>query len=197
MRELLRGMLVLLLSIAGAAQATGKHIGEQPKIDAQVTFLNPAGETTADATGTLFRAGSWQMRLPIIYPEQYWGTVPLFFLGQVMDFSVTVTNTTKRGQKPFRLRVEAVSRVLHEDGTQGVEIIPTQEWTIDWLEPGESRTLFAKVLLVPRPDLPSGLDLTTIRLFHLNQGEDDDAALIKEVRAVWCPPDAESTPELP
>lgn len=188
---LFAALAVLLLPVASVS-AAGNHEGEASKITAMVTFVNPALWTTTNAQGTYYRFFSgWTLFEPKVYQPQYWGTFPGYFLNSTMHFTVTLTNTAAKGNKPFTVRVQALSNVLETDGTLGLPIGAGQEWVVAKLLPGETRTLSGTVVIAG--PLPSGLDITRIRIAHLNNGTDADAGLIKVESAVWCPPDIEST----
>ncbi|HAT72672.1 MAG TPA: hypothetical protein DCS63_07635 [Elusimicrobia bacterium] len=179
----------LFWTVPSGLYAAGGHTGEAGKIVAKVTFQNPAGTTFTDAAGIRYTINSWTFASePKVYPAQYWGKFPLYFVGTAMKFTVSLTNTAAAGEKRFKVRVQALNNVLGTDGTAGREIAPPQEWTVSDLKPGETRNLEAAIFIAPDPNLPSGLDITKIRISHLNEGANDDAALIKEEIAVWCPP---------
>lgn len=185
-------MAVLIVSgfWVSSAYGAGQHSGEVDKIRAVVNFLTPSGQTTTDASGITYRAPAYNFQSfePKVYPPAYWGTYPLYFVGQTMNFTVTLTNTAASGNKKFKVRVQALNNVLEISGSVGRPLGSPQEWTVEDLRPGESRTLNGSVYIAPDPTLPSGLDLTKIRISHLNEGNNQDAGLILEDFAVWCPP---------
>lgn len=190
-------VLSSLLTVAVASTAAigaGRHAGEAGKIQAHVSFLNPSGHTTADSSGITYRVGGWSFHENKVYPPAYWGTYPLYFMGHTMRFSVALTNTATQGKKSFKVRIQAINRVLETNGALGMVIAPAQDWTVDSLRPGETRTLQGSIHIPLNRNLPSGLDVTKIRILHLNQGSNPDAGLIKEVIAVWCPPDLKARP---
>lgn len=177
---------VLLFPLS--VRAAGMHQGEEPKIQASVEFLENAGHTVTDHRGTTYIVGWWSFFEPKIYIEKYRGVFPLYFVGQNMRFKVRLSNTAEKGSKPFNVRIEAFNNVLETDGSLGQEIGPMQSWTVKDLRPGQTVTKELSVYIDPRDDLPSGLDMTKVRIRHENQGA-ADAGLIKESLAVWCPPD--------
>jgi hypothetical protein len=170
--------------------AQGQHLGEADKIQATVTFLSPAGQTTTNASGITYNWGWGSDFETKIYPSNYWGTYPLYFVGTTMKFSVTLTNTAAKGSKKFKIRIKADNNVLETNGSAGPMLAPSQEWIVASLAPGETATLPGSIFIAPDPNLPSGLDLTTISIFHLNEGDNTNAGLIKKEIAVWCPPHA-------
>lgn len=183
------------LFLAAGLFAAGEHRGEAGKIEATVSFLNPYGQTTTDSTGITYRAGGWAYHENKIYPSAYWGTFPLYFVGTTMSFSVSLTNTAANGNKSFRIRVQALNHVLETSGAMGMEIASPKEWIVESLAPGETKTLQGSIYIAPNPNLPSGLDITKIRILHLNEGQNADAGLIKEEVAIWCPPSLQDTPK--
>lgn len=179
----------LFWSVPCGLHAAGDHLGEANKIVAQVAFQSPSGTTVTDAAGIHYTVNGWTFaNEPKVYPAQYWGQFPLYFAGSTMKFIVSLTNTAAVGEKRFKVRIQAFNNVLGQDGSTGQQIAPPQEWSVSDLGPGETRTLEASIFLPLDPNLPSGLDLTKIRISHLNEGANADAALIKEEIAVWCPP---------
>lgn len=188
--SLLAAAVCLLLLPVASAAAAGNHEGEAGKLSATVAFADPALWTTTNAQGTYFRY-SWGgvSFAPKVYQPQHWGTFPGYFLGSTMRFTVTLKNTAAKGAKPFTVRVQALSNVLEVDGGLGQAIGPGQEWIVAKLLPGETRVLSGEVLLAG--PLPSGLDITRIRIAHLNQGNNPDAGLITVASALWCPPEGD------
>lgn len=182
---------LFLAAFPSACLAAGAHGGEADRLEIRVQFLNPSGQTTTDGSGITYGVPQWGWRYfePKVYPVPYWGTFPLYFVGQTMSFNVILANTTRQGNKRFKVRVQALNHVLETDGAEGLEIAPPQEWVVDSLAPGESRTLRGSIYIAPNPNLPSGLDLTRVRVFHVNSATNENAGLIREDVAVWCPPD--------
>lgn len=177
-----------LLFVSVSARAAGLHTGEAGKIEASVEFLGNSGHTITDHRGTTYVVGWWSYFEPKIYIEKYRGVYPLYFVGQTMRFKVKLSNRADKGSKPFNVRIEAENKVLETDGSLGQEIGPMQSWTVKDLRPGQSVTREFSVYIDPEDDLPSGLDMTKVRIRHENQGA-ADAGLISESLAVWCPPD--------
>lgn len=182
-------LCLAVLFAAAPSSAAGLHAGEASKITASVEFLGNSGHTITDHRGTTYVVGWWSFFEPKIYIEKYRGVFPLYFVGQHMRFKVTVANTAEKGAKPFNVAIEADNHVLETDGAKGPEIGGRQSWLIKDLRPGQTQTKEFSVYIDPSADLPSGLDVTTIRIKHANAGANPDAGLIKESIAVWCPPD--------
>ncbi|MEK7382548.1 MAG: hypothetical protein AAB262_04600 [Elusimicrobiota bacterium] len=182
-------LLGLFLCWPIVARAAGRHNGEADKIRATIIFINPYGQTTADGSGTTYNIPQWNWRYydsSLIYAPQCRGTVPLYIVGLPMSFDVTLTNLAPHGDKPFKIRVQALSNVLETSCSAG-QSLGSQEFLVEDLRPGETRTLHYS-LNINDPNLPSGLDVTKIRILHLNQGNNEDAGVILESSAYWCPP---------
>jgi hypothetical protein len=170
----------------------GLHNGEVDKLQVSVEFLNPLGYTTTHPDGIRYHYYGMVAYEPKIYPVSTYGKkYPLYFIGGTMGFRVTVSNTAPKGGKPFKVRVNAVNYVLETTGFSGGMIAPGQDWIVDSLKPGETRVVTGSIVIPADTDLPSGLDVTKVRVFHLNNGENDNAGFIKEETATWCPPPAE------
>jgi hypothetical protein len=182
---------LLFMAVPSGVFAAGNHNCEAGKIMASVAFTNPAGTTYTDASGIRYTLNGWTFAgEPKVYPQAYWGQYPLYFVGTSMTFMVNLTNMAPMGQKSFKIRVQALNNVLETNGSLGMQIAPPQEWIVSDLKPGETRNLPGSIFIPFNPNMPSGLDITKIRISHVNEGANDDAALIKEEIAVWCPPPA-------
>ncbi len=162
------------------------------KLAIDVTFLSPAGKTVSDATGLTFITGGGSIHENKVYDSSFWGTYPLYFVGTTMNFDVSLTNLKgkgKCGNKPIKkLEVDANSFVLGLDGSEGAAIGSPSEWKVDELAPGQT-VVFEGVVSIGAQ--PSGLDVTRVRVYHNKNKKNPQAGLLKEHKAVWCPPDAE------
>ncbi|MBI4668162.1 MAG: hypothetical protein HY747_03075 [Elusimicrobia bacterium] len=187
----MKNILLSVLVFSGITNiwAAGSHSGEAGKIETSVSFLDSSGYTTTDARGTHYNFYGMTFDEPKVYPSWTYGkNYPLYFIGNTMNFTVTMRNAASKGAKPFKIKVKALNNVLETDGSPGMSLAAPQEWIVEDLRPGESRVLSGSVYIAPDPNLPSGLDITKIRISHLNEGGNEDAGLIKEEIAVWCPP---------
>jgi len=174
-------------------QGEGRHWGEASKLEARVEFLHQRGYTVTDRFGIHYHFYGLVFSEPKIYPSYLHGIrYPLYFLGQTMRFRVHLKNTSKKGGKKFKVRVNAVNYVLETSGFSGQVIAPGQDWIVKDLRPGEKRVLKGEIYISPDQNLPSGLDVTKVRIFHLNNGSNTNAGFIKEATAVWCPPDMQN-----
>ena len=175
--------------VPGFLSAASEHLGEVPKFEAQITFLDPKGFTTTDEQGVHYHFWGYQFDEPKVYPDWTFGQeYPLYFVGTNMNFSVTVKNLSSRGDKKFKIRVEALNNAMEADGSLGAILAPAQEWTIESLDPGDSQTVQGLVYLAPDPNLSNGLNVTKIRVLRINEELNNESELIKEEIAVWCPP---------
>jgi len=185
------GFFVALSVVPRTLRAEGLHIGEADKLSISVEFLNPLGYTTTDETGIQYHYYGMVISEPKIYPPSTYGKqYPLYFVGGTMKFRVTLKNIAEKGAKPFKIRVNAVNYVMETTGYAGMIIAPGQDWVVQELRPGETKVVEGSIYIPYNPDMPSGLDVTKVRVFHLNNGADSNAAFIKEETATWCPPKA-------
>jgi hypothetical protein len=168
------------------AAAAGAHTGEADDLSTSIEFLSPALWTTVSAQGTAFGDGSTP-NPAFIYPPAFYGRFPGYYIGQTMQFRVTISNTADHGNKTFKLTVRAASNAVELDGSDGVAIGAPQEWSITDLGPGQTQVLTGSVSITGA-NIPVGLDITRISILHPNQGGDPTAGLIKVQTGVWCPP---------
>jgi hypothetical protein len=178
----------LTLALPRAAAESGNHTGENADLSTSIVFLAPQLTTITDGFGTSFGIGS--PRDPaFIYPQAFWGSYPGYYIGQTMQFQVTLSNTADHGNKTFKLTVRSQSNAVELDGSDGVAIGAPQEWSIDALAPGQTQVITGSVSITGA-NIPVGLDITRISILHPNQGGDPTAGLIKVQTGVWCPPPA-------
>ena len=182
--------LLLPLMLTGSRLlAEGLHTGERDKLDVRVEFLDQRGFTTTDISGITYHVYGWEFHEAKIYPPSTYGKeYPLYFMGETMRFKVLLTNTAEKGSKSFKIRVNAVNYVMETTGFGGQVLAPAQDWIVPALGPGETQILQGEIRIPNDPTLPSGLDLTKVRIYHLNNGENTGAAFIMEETATWCPP---------
>jgi hypothetical protein len=200
--NILSGASMRLLSLLGAlvltiafgitsASAAGNHNGEAANLKITITFLEQEGITTTSSAGTYFDMGGTdtKFRDDLIYPSLYWGTFPAYWgnAGDVMHFKVDIANTETKGGHSYKISVEAISNVLTTEGGLGMQIGNINTWTVTDLGPGQSTTVFGEITF-PEDGTPEGLDVTRIRVLHLNNSDNPDAGLIKVATGVWCPP---------
>lgn len=173
--------------------AQGNHFGEEQDLHISVEYLGSSGYTTTDYKGIHYHFYGMVFDELKIYPSWTYGQkYPLYFMGQDMNFRVTIKNIKEKGAKPFKIRVHAANFTMNTDGFAERIIAPPSQWIVESLRPGESKVIEGSINIPIDPTLPSGLDFTAIRVFHMNNGHDQNAGFIKEFRSVWCPPDIQT-----
>jgi len=201
-----KALLTLALSAAlaaglGATPSTditdqyqaGQHNGELKQLDVSVDFTGNYGLTTTDAQGITYNFWGQSLFENKVYPQQYWGTFPLYFFGLPVLADVTVTNLGPRNS--FRLRVTGQAYALNLDGTNGVKLAPdvVKEFNVN---NGETQRLDMSFTPQFVPGADSGLDRYVILVQHINQGGDGKGnplpALILAKEAILCPPAVEA-----
>jgi hypothetical protein len=176
--------------VAASPTDTTDGTGEAAKLDVSIQFLAPQLTTIVSDQGTDFVGVFFDHSLT--YPPSLYGSYPGYFIGTTMRFQVTITNTTTNGNKTFKLTVRAASNAINSpDGSDGVAIGTPQEWSVTDLGPGQTQVITGQVDLTGS-DIPIGLDVTRISVFHPNDGA-PTAGLIKVQTGVWCPPPAAPT----
>jgi hypothetical protein len=175
-----------------------RYHGEDADLSIEITFLEPFGTSTADASGTTYSIPQfgWNFTDPNqIYPPQCWGTYPLYLVGMPMNFNVTVTRKAeKHADKPIDVKVRALSNILNMDGSAGT-LLATQEYIVEDLTSGESRTLNFSVAL-DSPDIFKGLDVTNVQILRIKEKEGKpNAGLIMQQSVYWCPPPMDQLPD--
>lgn len=94
-------------------------------IDVNVGFSGQSGVTITDENGTFYNCMGWSFFEPKVYPPEYWGVFPLYFFGDVVGVSLTVTNLDASTQADVRLRRECYC--LRTDGSSGGALaVPAQ-----------------------------------------------------------------------
>jgi hypothetical protein len=183
---------VLRLLICSLPLWIARAVPPQPAqaiaLSTAINFIAPDGYTTTDATGIYYWTGVSETK---IYTSEFWGTFPGYYRGTTANLTYALTNTTPQGNRPYRLKVQAITNVLELDGSAGAQIDVTQQWIVESLLPGQTATLPVSVA-VPS-DTPSGLYITKFSIFHLNaandSGEDDTVGGLVDVEwCAWCPP---------
>ena len=166
------------------------HVGERRQLAVEIAFSDEFGETVTDACGTEYHFDDNVLYEDKVYPEEYWGTFPLYFFGTEVGVTVTVTNLGPRANAKLRVRTEAF--VLLTDGSSGAQLAPTREVDVE-LALGESATIdasFTAEYVADATGMEGGLDRFIVEVLHPNPGR-DDAALIMRREGVFCPPELE------
>ena len=171
----------------------GTHLGEREQLVVEIGFSNSFGETVTDDLGTHYYFEDTVVDEDKVYPEEYWGTYPLYFFGTEVGVAVTVTNDTPR--QTAKLRVETEAYVLLTDGSNGAELAPLESFDIE-VQRGESVTIDASFTAeydAEAEGMDGGLDRFIVKVYHMNAGggKNGDAGLIMVKEGVFCPPDVE------
>jgi len=183
------GCLCVLVT-GTAVLAQGQHVGEVKQLAVDISFYNSAGRTVTDAQGTqfCFYEGNDCYREPQVYPAQYWGTFPLYFIDSRVGVTITVTNNGPR--QTVKLRVKTEAYILLTDGTNSDQLMAPQttEFTVNR---GETKTIDASFVVPYTPNTTSGLDRFIVKVLHVNEGGgpgNAEPALIMTKEGIFCPP---------
>lgn len=194
--------LVLAASTASASDLLGpiqhlqgKHVGDGEPITWTIEYLDSWGRTFVDGTGGHFYhdrcCGGFQTADPSwVYPQSIWGQYPMYYIGTVMKYRLTVCNTGKRSYK--NLRIVAIQEYLTNDRSWGEWIGPdaAKDWYLESLGPNQCAT-FIGSLAIPW-SAEGGLDQTHLQVQHWNKGQGQPgpgSVIIDDTKAaIWCPP---------
>jgi hypothetical protein len=170
----------------------GEHSGEVKQLAVDLQFSGASGSTTTNAQGIFYNFWGITLSEPKIYPTQYWGTVPLYFFGQNVGATVTVTNNGPRATEKLRITTQVY--VLNTDGGSGVKLAQDRvsEFSV---AKGETKVVDASFTPQFVPGADSGLDRVVILVQHPNEGGGPGSlypALIMAKEAVLCPPAIEA-----
>ena len=168
----------------------GPHLGERRQLEVEIVFSEEFGETVTDECGTHYHFGDFVIDEDKVYPEEYWGTYPLYFFGTEVGVTVTVTNHGPRRKAKIRVRTEAY--VLLTDGSNGAQLAAPREIDVE-VERGETVTIDASFTAEYDPDaagMEGGLDRFIVTLLHPN-AVNDDSAVIMTKEGIFCPPEIE------
>lgn len=192
--------LTLLASLAatlGAATMTndisdqykaGEHKGEKKQLAVDIQFSGASGTTTTNGSGIFYSFYGVTLSEPKVYPQEYWGTVPLYFFGQTVGATVTVSNLGPRAS--IKLRITSQAYVMKTDGSSGVRLAEDRVSEIT-LGKGETRSVDASFSPQFVAGADSGLDRVVILVQHVNEGGgpgNEYPALILAKEAILCPP---------
>lgn len=179
----------------------GKHIGYVDALSWSIEYTGQWGRTVVSENGAVFYhdlccGGAVSADPSWIYPEQYWGEYPMYYLGGVMSYRITVANADPN--RTYRhLRLVAIQEYFSPEGEWGEWMgeDAAKDWYIPELKPGES-LIFEGSFNIASDGLP-GLNQTHIQLQHWNGGQGvpgPGSVIIDDVKAaLWCPPDAADT----
>lgn len=162
----------LVLSLTPAVSAAGKHIGDAAPIQVEIVYKDAPGILTIDERGATyyFPAWNWTFREGGVYDESYYGTYPVYFIGQTMTFEMHIKNTSNRTYR--NLKVVATQEYHLAAGASYGEPMPgdsSEEWFIEKLGPHEELVLTG-YHYAPYNTLP-GLDQTHVEIYHWSNGK--------------------------
>jgi hypothetical protein len=184
-------LLALCISLAVTAplfSKQGRHIGENKMLDVDIIFSGSSGTTITDATGVYYKYWGYMFRENKVYPQEYWGEYPLYFVGQPVSIMVNITNKGPRAKSKIRIKTEAYT--LLTDGSSGMELAEPTMIDVE-VEKGETQHIDASFTIQYSPDLDSGLDRFIVKVMHMNEGGgkgNPEPALIMSKEGVFCPP---------
>ncbi len=210
----MKSFAVLLLSFAAAAVAPcetvasdllgpiwhlkGKHVGYAETLSWSIEYTGQWGRTVVSAGGAVFHhdlccGGAVTADPSWIYPEQYWGEYPMYYLGTDMHYRITVANT--HSDRTYRhLRLVAIQEYFSPEGEWGEWMgeDAAKDWYIPELKPGEIAVFDGSFHIAP--DGRPGLNQTHIQVQHWNNGTGipgPGSVIVDDVKAaLWCPPEA-------
>src|SRR5262245_5683332 len=106
-------LTVLLSVVASLGWGDNNGLGSTLGIQTEVTFLNPSGHTSTNASGIHYNLWDWYMlNETLFYSPKTWGQLyPLYFLGQTVNFTVRLTNVAP-GKKTYRMRIVGTANDL-------------------------------------------------------------------------------------
>jgi hypothetical protein len=167
----------------------GPHFGELKQLSVKIQFSGASGTTVTDEDGITYASGSWSAREDKVYPSEYWGMFPLYFFGQEVGITVTVTNLGPRNK--FKLVIRTEAYCLRTDGSNGATLLAPTDTEIEVLR-GETVVVDSSFTADFVEGAESGLDRLIVKVLHPNvadNGSDGESALILQKEAVFCPPE--------
>lgn len=191
---------------AGIAQASdllgpirnqqGNHIGDSKPLSWKIEYLDEWGRTVVNGSGGTFYhdrcCGGYMTTDPTwIYPQQYWGTYPMYYIGTTLRYRITLCNDTNRTYK--NLRVVSIQEYFNPTGKVGERIgdDAAKDWYVAELRGGACVTLEG-IFAIP-DDGHGGLDQTHLQVQHWDKGKGKTgkgAVIIDDTKAaIWCPPE--------
>ena len=115
--------------------------------------------------------------------------VPLYFFDTEAQITLVITNNSPAAKQ--NLRIESEAFTLNIDGSNGTSFGNQQTQDIV-VRKGETVYIDASFIANYQEGMESGLDRYSVRVSHPNNGArkgNQDAALIAEFEAIFCPPD--------
>lgn len=165
------GQVAAVLLLACVALA-GKHIGEVAQLEYEIVYKDDYGKLVIDESGeTYYFNWGWTWHIPGDFPEELYGTYPVYFIGREIVYEIHLRNV---GQRTFKnLMVVAAQEYLYVDSGDVSKGDPlpgesSQQWFVDELRAGDEVVLVGKYN-APRGTYP-GLDRTHLKVMHWSNG---------------------------
>lgn len=183
-------VISMILSLSVRANEAKGHLGEAGMLDVNIQFSDSFGTTVTNAGGTDYHFWGIVIHEDKVYVPSLWGEFPLYFFGERVGVTVTVTNKGPRNKAKIIIKTE--SNALHTDGTLGVALSPVQVQEV-FLAKGETKVIDASFIAEYAPGADSGLDMFSVKVLHQNEGGNgsgnQEPSLIMVKKGVFCPPE--------
>jgi hypothetical protein len=145
--------------------------GEQKvPLTINVTFSKQSGKTVTDQYGTCYNVWGYSFFEPKIYPPAYWGVFPLYFFGDNVGVTVSVSNQSSSRKAKLLLRTECYC--LNTDGSNGVKLMTPREFETT-VNAGESKVIDASFYAEYTPYADSGLDRFLVKAYNAPAADGD------------------------
>lgn len=160
-----------------------------------ITYLDPWGETIADATGLHFYhlviSSQAHISPPLvtndpntILPPQYWTTYPLYYAGMTMNYRLTLKNDGKARYRD--IKIDVYQAYLNPDGSLGPDKIGSdalRQFLVPEVGPEQSLDFMGSIAIPT--NATSGLDQTDVIVYqdrkpHPGMDDHDEGDDLKE-----------------
>jgi len=152
--------------------ADNKCQGNEQKapLTINVSFSKHSGETITDQNGTCYNVFGFSSFENKIYPSEYWGVFPLYFFGDMVGVTVSVTNQSSSRKAKLLIRTECYC--LNTDGSNGAKLMTPREIET-MVNANESRDVDASFYTEYSPEADSGLDRLLIKIYNAPAADGD------------------------
>jgi len=173
------------VTVENDTETVGAKLLKKKKIEVEIEFFNGVGTTVTNASGIFYTFNGITIQENKVYPEEYWGTYPLYFFGQETGIRINF-KTLVGNNKKYVVRTEVYG--LNTDGSNGgVYLAPTDQKIV--LKKNETLVLDRSFTAVFDSSIhESGLDRLIVTVFKVA----DDGSLGKIVakkEGIYCPPE--------
>jgi hypothetical protein len=136
---------------------------EEPvSLGINVAFSGQSGRTVTDQNGINYNVWGMSFYENKVYPPMYWGVFPLYFFGDDVGVSLTVTNNS--ASRRAKLVVMTECYCLKTDGQNGASLLAPTEYDTT-LNGGESAVIDATFGVQETADAESGLDRFLVKAY--------------------------------